>query len=53
MKIIIATPSPFARKVRVILREKNINFEEIIDIPWNSETLTDGVNPLEKNPNTD
>ena len=50
MKIIIATPSPFARKVRVILREKNINFEEIIDIPWNSETLTDGFNPLGKIP---
>ena len=50
MKIIIATPSPFARKVRVILREKNINFEEIIDIPWNSETLTYGVNPLGKIP---
>ena len=50
MKIIIATPSPFARKVRVILREKNINFREIIDVPWNSETLTDGVNPLGKIP---
>ena len=50
MKIIIATPSPFARKVRVILREKNIDFEEIIDVPWNSETLTDGVNPLGKIP---
>ena len=50
MKIIIATPSPFARKVRVILHEKNINFEEIIDVPWNSETLTDGVNPLGKIP---
>ena len=50
MKIIIATPSPFARKVRVILREKNINFEEIIDVPWNSKTLTDGVNPLGKIP---
>jgi len=33
MKIIIATLSPFARKVRVILHEKNINFEEIIDVP--------------------
>ena len=50
MKIIIATPSPFARKVRVILREKDINFEEIIDIPWNSDTLTVGINPLGKIP---
>ncbi len=26
MKLVIATPSPFARKVRVALREKNIEF---------------------------
>jgi len=31
MKVIIATPSPYARKVRVVLREKKMNFEEIID----------------------
>ena len=50
MKIIIATPSPYARKVRVVLREKKINFEEIIDIPWNAETLTKNLNPLGKVP---
>ena len=27
MKLIIATPSPFARKVRVVLREKGMKFE--------------------------
>ena len=47
MKIMIATYSLFARKVRVILRKK-YKFEEIIDVPRNSETLTDGVNPLGK-----
>ena len=50
MKLIIATPSPYARKVRVIMREKNINFEEIIDVPWNTDTLTLGINPLGKIP---
>jgi len=50
MKLIIATPSPFARKVRVALREKNIDFEEIIDIPWNKNTLTKDINPLGKIP---
>ena len=50
MKVIIATPSPYARKVRVILREKHINFEEIIDVPWNSDTLTVDFNPLGKIP---
>ena len=50
MKIIIATPSPYARKIRVILREKDIDFEEIIDVPWNTNTLTGGINPLGKVP---
>ena len=50
MKIIIANPSPYARKARVALREKEIVFEEIIDIPWNTNTLTKGINPLGKIP---
>jgi glutathione S-transferase len=50
MKLIIATPSPFARKIRVIMREKKIKFEEIIDVPWNADTLTLGLNPLGKIP---
>ena len=50
MKIIMATPSPYARKVRVVLREKKIKFEEIIDIPWNTDTLTVSLNPLGKIP---
>ena len=48
MKLIIATPSPFARKVRISLLEKKIKYEEIIDIPWNENTITVGVNPLGK-----
>ena len=50
MKLIIATPSPFARKVRVALREKKINFNEIIDVPWNTNTITITHNPLGKIP---
>jgi len=50
MKLIIATPSPYARKVRVVLHEKNIKFEEIIDVPWNRDTLTKNLNPLGKIP---
>ena len=30
--------------------KKNINFEEIIDVPWNTDTLTLGINPLGKIP---
>ena len=50
MKLVIATPSPFARKVRVVLREKEINFEEIIDVPWNRDTICTKFNPLGKIP---
>ena len=50
MKIIIASPSPYARKARVALREKKVAFEEIIDVPWNPNTLTKGINPLGKIP---
>jgi glutathione S-transferase len=34
----------------VALREKDIVFEEIIDVPWNTNTLTKGINPLGKIP---
>ena len=50
MKLIIATSSPFARKVRVALHEKQIKYEEIVDIPWNKNTITKGINPLGKIP---
>ena len=50
MKLIIATPSPYARKARVVLREKQIDFEEIVDVPWNRDTLTKNLNPLGKIP---
>ena len=50
MKLVIATPSPFARKVRVALREKNIEFNEVVDVPWNKDTITKNFNPLGKIP---
>ena len=50
MKLVIATPSPFARKVRVVLREKEIDVEEIIDVPWNRDTICTKLNPLGKIP---
>ena len=50
MKLIIATPSPYARKVRIALHEKNLAFEEIVDIPWNPGTAAPALNPLGKIP---
>jgi glutathione S-transferase len=50
MKLIASTTSPFARKVRIVLAEKNIPFEFIIDIPWNADTEVPKFNPLGKVP---
>lgn len=50
LKLISATPSPYARKVRIALAEKDIPFELITEVPWNSTTQTPQYNPLEKLP---
>lgn len=50
MKLIIATPSPYARKARVALMEKGITFETIVDNPWLREAQAPGHNPLGKIP---
>jgi glutathione S-transferase len=49
-KLISATPSPYARKVRIALAEKDVPFELITEVPWNSTTSTPKYNPLEKLP---
>ena len=50
LKLISATPSPYARKVRIALAEKGIPFELLTEVPWNSTTATPRYNPLEKLP---
>jgi glutathione S-transferase len=50
LKLISATPSPYARKVRIALAEKNIPFELITEVPWNNDTSVPRYNPLEKLP---
>ncbi len=49
-KLISATPSPYARKVRIALAEKQIPFELITEVPWDKTTATPQHNPLEKLP---
>ena len=49
-KLISATPSPYARKVRIALAEKGIPFGLITEVPWDSTTQTPRHNPLEKLP---
>ena len=50
MKLVIATPSPFARKARIALLEKGVAFEAVIDNPWNPGTQAPACNPLGKIP---
>ena len=50
MKLIIAKPSPYARKARVALIEKGIEFETIVENPWLPDTRIANANPLGKIP---
>lgn len=50
LKLISATPSPYARKVRIALAEKGLPFELVTEVPWDASTSTPRFNPLEKLP---
>lgn len=50
MKLLSARPSPYARKVRIALAEKGLDFELITEVPWNEGASTPAYNPLEKLP---
>jgi hypothetical protein len=49
-RLISATPSPYARKVRIALAEKAISFELVTEVPWDRTSITPRYNPLEKLP---
>ena len=46
MKLIMTPTSPFARKVRIVLAEKRIEYEQVIDSPWEAGTHVPDYNPL-------
>lgn len=50
MKLIIARPSPYARKARIALLEKNCDCEIIVDNPWLPDSRIGDANPLGKVP---
>jgi glutathione S-transferase len=50
MKLIASLTSPFARKVRIVASEKHIEYDLVIDIPWNADTKVNQHNPLGKVP---
>jgi glutathione S-transferase len=50
LQLVIASPSPYARKARVVLNEKGIAHEIIMDLPWAEGTVAPANNPLGKIP---
>src|SRR5207249_11682205 len=50
MKLIGSLASPFARKVRIVLAEKKIDYEFENDNPWKPQAAAARVNPLGKVP---
>jgi glutathione S-transferase len=50
MKLIGSHSSPFARKVRVVLAEKRIEYEFVIEIPSDPDSRVPQYNPLGKIP---
>lgn len=50
MKLIGSLTSPFVRKVRIVLAEKKIEYDFVVDSPWNESTQVPQFNPLGKVP---
>lgn len=50
MKLIGSLTSPFVRKVRIVLAEKHIDYDFVVDVPWSAETKVPLSNPLGKVP---
>tara|TARA_R110000787_G_scaffold55454_1_gene128040 strand:+ start:3566 stop:4222 length:657 start_codon:yes stop_codon:yes gene_type:complete len=50
MKLVNSTPSAFGRKVAIALTEKGIPFEQVMDVPWNDQTIVPEFSPLEQLP---
>lgn len=50
MKLIGSIASPYARKVRVVMAEKKIDYEFVTEDVWSSDTRITASNPLGKVP---
>lgn len=50
MKLFASPTSPYARKIRIVLLEKQLPFELVEDSPWESATRVPEINPLGKVP---
>lgn len=50
MKLIGSLTSPYVRKARVVLAEKKIDYDFVLEAPWSAETGVPKYNPLGKVP---
>ena len=50
MKLIGALTSPYVRKVRVVMAEKKLEYDFVLENVWSAETLIGESNPLGKVP---
>ena len=50
MKLVNSTPSAFGRKVAIAMKEKNIPFEMVFDVPWNDRSIVPNYSPLQQLP---
>ena len=50
MKLIGSHTSPFTRKVRIVLAEKKMEYDFVIDSPWVADSTVPSFNPLGKVP---
>lgn len=48
--LINARPSPFGRKVAIVMLEKGIPFDVRYDVPWGDQTCTPDYSPLQQLP---
>ena len=50
MKLIGALTSPYVRKTRIVMAEKKIEYEFVLDNPWDEASKVPAFNPLGKIP---
>ena len=50
MKLVGSLTSPWVRKIRIVLAEKKIDYEMIVDSPWEAGNQVSKYNPLGKVP---
>ncbi|MCK9388031.1 MAG: glutathione S-transferase [Sulfuritalea sp.] len=50
MKLIGSLTSPYVRKIRIVLAEKKIDYDLVIDSPWAEGSQVAALNPLGKVP---